>query len=345
MKSKFLISPWLVALAFAVFYGSLNFFALLRLNPKGNNLNWFEWGFSVGACVISVGVIYTLYRLCVRFFRAHPVGRQYLLLLAVSVPVYCGLYLVYWVLLTRKLVYGLHTPLTWYTGQLLISNVFSHLPTATITVGVLYNAQVYNIRLQLLQSEKLVAEARLKNLQQQVDPHFLFNSLNILSALIKPDGDRAVLFTQKLSEVYRYFLKNGNEVVVPLAEDLGFLNDYFYLIECRFGSAYQLQVRNEKAADLHLLYILPGTLQLLMENVIKHNAASAEKPIQVVVAIGPEQLTVVNNCINKEAARSGFGLANLVMRYRLFCQKAIHYQEAEGYYRVSVPLLKNLPAA
>jgi LytS/YehU family sensor histidine kinase len=249
---------------------------------------------------------------------------------------------VYWVGFIRKLVYGLPTDLGAYPGQLFYVTTGLHLVIAIITITSLYNSHVHKVQIQLSKFENLNSETQLKNLQQQVNPHFLFNSLNILTALIKIDADRSVLFTQKLSEVYRFFLKTQKDVIISLEEELAFVQDYFYLVNCRFGNAFKLEIDHKHDEPASELYIIPGTLQLLVENVIKHNIASEEKPIVIFMKIEENEVVITNSIEKKESNASGFGLANLGKRYQLLNNQDISYYERNGMFTVHIPLIKNL---
>ncbi|HEX8332081.1 MAG TPA: sensor histidine kinase [Segetibacter sp.] len=239
-------------------------------------------------------------------------------------------------------MYGLGTPSNWYPGQLFAITTSLHLVVAIITISSLYNDHVHSVELQLSKARSVAVETQLKNLQQQVDPHFLFNSLNILRALIQVDKERSLLFTQKLSEVYRFFLKTQKEVVISLEDELAFVEDYFYLVNCRFGNAFKLKIEGANGVTGGELYIIPGTLQLLVENAIKHNTASEEKPLTVCINIEEDKVFVINPVVKKENHSSGYGLNNLVERYQLLKNEKINYTEEEGMFAVCIPLIKNL---
>jgi sensor histidine kinase YesM len=318
-------------------------FAILNiLNPAGNSWDFAHLVFAFGTCAISIGSIYISHVLANYLFQRSPFGYRYVYMLLLSLPVFSIIYLVYWVGLIRKLVYGLSTDLSAYPGQLFAVTTGLHLVIAIITITSLYNSHVHKVQIQLSKVENLSTETQLKNLQQQVNPHFLFNSLNILTALIKIDADRSVLFTQKLSEVYRFFLKTQKEIVISLEEELAFVTDYFYLINCRFGNAFQLEIVNKHDEPASELYIIPGTLQLLVENVIKHNIASEEKPVTISINIKSDEILITNTVERKESNSSGYGLVNLSKRYQLLNNQEILYSEKNGIFSVHIPLIKNL---
>lgn len=341
VKHSPVLNSWYIAGVVGALYSSLWFVVLNLLNPKGNEWKLSHLAISVGTSALSLGCLYLSYRITSYLYGRMAFWRHYMLMLLISLPLFCALYLFYWVMLIRRMVYGLKTDLSAYPGQLFTLITSLHLVIAIITISSLYNQQVHKVEMQLAKVQSLAAETQLQNLQQQVDPHFLFNSLNILAALIRIDTERSVQFTQKLSEVYRFFLKTKKEVLVSLEEELSFLHDYFYLVRCRFGDAFILEVDNN-THDPARCYIMPGTLQLLIENVIKHNVAEEARPITISITLKGDRLTVTNLVAPKEnTTTSGHGLQNLNARYQLLNGQALSWQEQEGVFLVQVPLIKN----
>lgn len=336
------INSWLLAVVVAIFYDGFYFVLLNLINPKGNDWTILEFVTLLGESAISIGAIYLAHLFTRNYFRRVSLGYRYAIMLLLSVPVFCVTYLPYWVVLVRRTLYGLPTDTTAYAGQLFSATNGLHIPTSIIIIISLYNTYVHQTEMQLVRSNNLIAETQLKNLQQQIDPHFLFNSLNILSALIRLDADKSVLFTRKLSEVYRFLLNTQRDALIPVDEEIAFVKDYFFLINCRFGEAFRLKVDGETGLRPAHLYIVPGTLQLLVENAIKHNVASEEKPITVLVTVKEDSVSVVNAISKKENATSGFGLKNLSMRYKFINEGRIDYFERKGSFHVFVPLFKNI---
>jgi LytS/YehU family sensor histidine kinase len=253
------------------------------------------------------------------------------------------LYLGYWVILIRKMVYGLSTDISSYAGQLFYVVTSLHFVMAIIVISSLYNAHVHKIELQLSHAQSLATETRLKNLQQQVDPHFLFNSLNILTALIPLDPEKAISFTQRLGEMYRFVLRSQEEDLVPLSQELQFAQDYYYLLSCRYQHSLFLHVDNQSQLHMHDLFIMPFTLQLLIENAVKHNVGEADRPLHMTIRIRNQSIVVENNLQFKHGNQGhGFGLRNLQERYRLLSQQAVRVQKEKDQFSVEVPLMKRL---
>ena len=190
------------------------------------------------------------------------------------------------------------------------------------------------------QLERSRAEAELEALKNQVDPHFIFNSLNTLSYLIDERPAKAKQFNDNLAEVYRYILQNKARDLVMLKEELEFVNHYFLLLKIRFGDAVQLNVSIDENASEQFL-IPPISLQVLVENAIKHNEFSKAHPLLIDIHFQNEQLLVKNEIRKKQLRQSsGIGLRNLDERYKLITTKNIQITEANDYFIVQLPVLK-----
>ncbi len=178
-----------------------------------------------------------------------------------------------------------------------------------------------------------------ETLKSQVNPHFLFNSLNTLSSLVNSEVEIAEQFIARLSVIYRYILDNSSKLKVPLKEEIDFIKDYYYLHQIRSEGKIFLDI---EIAEQDILYeILPVSLQLLIENAIKHNMATQEKPLRINIYI-EEQNIIVKNNIQKMATQvvsTNIGLKNLNERVKLLTGKEIDVMEFEGNYFVKVPLI------
>jgi sensor histidine kinase YesM len=190
--------------------------------------------------------------------------------------------------------------------------------------------------LQKLREEKLIFQY--ETLKNQVNPHFLFNSLNSLSSLVKTNPDLSEEFILKLSSVYRYILENSEKEMVPLATELEFVQNYFDLQKIRDGEKINLKV---EIIDAERMHILPVSLQLLVENAFKHNAATRNNPLEIVVHNeGMDKLVVRNNLQEKTQLKdsSKIGLKNLNERCRLIVNREIEIQETAHEFVVKVPV-------
>ncbi len=187
---------------------------------------------------------------------------------------------------------------------------------------------------------EMAVEAQYRVLQNQLNPHFLFNCLNTLVAEIKFDPDTAVLFTQKLSHVYRYVLEQENKKLVTLKEELDILHAYLFLYHVRLGKCLILETDLPPGCFNAKLPAL--TLQLLIENIFKHNCINEETPMAVILKTvdGGHALSISNALHPKnDVQSSGKGLTNLSERYRLVCNKSIETLKTEHHFTVTIPLL------
>jgi len=191
------------------------------------------------------------------------------------------------------------------------------------------------------QLERAKAEAELEALKNQIDPHFIFNSLNTLSHLIEEKPVKARLFNDNLADVYRYILTRKGKELVLMREELDFLSDYFSLLKIRFEHALTLQLNIDDGAPDEYL-IPPISLQVLLENAVKHNEFSDQQPLVITITLEKEELVVSNPIHRKTLLResSRIGLNNLNDRYRLTTNKSITIEEKEGNFEVRLPLLK-----
>jgi LytS/YehU family sensor histidine kinase len=178
-------------------------------------------------------------------------------------------------------------------------------------------------------------------LRNQVSPHFLFNTLNTLVTLIHEDAHQAVRFTKDLSHVYRYILQHKDKEVVDLGTELDFTRAYIELMKVRFADS--LRIRVDVAPEHRHLLIAPLTLQLLLENALKHNVASTARPLQVDVLLEDGRTLVVRNSLHRKQGMvegTGTGLSNVRQRYVHLSERPVDVIETREYFLVAVPLLR-----
>jgi sensor histidine kinase YesM len=193
-----------------------------------------------------------------------------------------------------------------------------------------------------LENEALRAEylrSRYEALKNQVDPHFLFNSLNTLNSLIKVDADKAQEYVQQLSYVFRYTLQNAE--VITLEEELKFTRAYCHLMKIRYGNNLDFEYCIDP--KLYDWLIIPLSLQTLVENAIKHNVVSNKQPLKVKIEGDGESIKVSNPVQLKKETESGgkIGLVNLAERYKLMWKKEIVATKNDNIFEVTVPLMKS----
>lgn len=183
------------------------------------------------------------------------------------------------------------------------------------------------------------ATAQLESLKNQIDPHFLFNSLNVLSSLIEENPDMAQRFTTSLSKVYRYVLDQKDKELVSLKEELDFAVTYMKLLQMRFENSIEFHL--PEIPEDYPGKVVPLSLQLLLENSIKHNLASEQKPLKIEIIIANDQLLVRNNLQKKESLsnRKGVGISNIVQRYDLLTQRKVVIETTNQYFDIYLPIL------
>jgi len=248
-------------------------------------------------------------------------------------------------------------------GWVIDSFIYPHIPGGFFSTDVLINTNaaaifctimiiaIYEsiyfmneLRDSIEEKENLKREslsAQLNALKTQVNPHFLFNNLNTLAAVIPEDHELAVEFVQQMSKVYRHILEVKDENSILLKEELDVLKAYGFLLQTRFGKNLDIDINvpEEKLKQR----IVPFSLQLLMENAIKHNIVSSEKPLKISVFAENGHLLVSNNLQMKNQVNesTGIGLENIRNRYKLLGDKEVKVIDNGESFTVSIPLLEN----
>ena len=210
--------------------------------------------------------------------------------------------------------------------------------------GLLFGAAIFIFiqwqdalkREQKLREENLIFQN--ETLRSQINPHFLFNNLNTLSSLIVSSPGKADSFISRLAAIYRYITENSTRDKVPLAEELSFISDYFFLYRIRDEDKIFLHVDVDSTEEFS---ILPVSLQILVENAIKHNMATREEPLKIEVCRDGELIVVRNNLQRMASGirSTGTGLRNLSERIRLVTGKKLIIEETNDFFTVKMPLL------
>ena len=249
--------------------------------------------------------------------------------------------------LTAMLLY--HRPLGYTLRHNFFGNsAFSLLCTVVISLFLHSRSFLLAWREATVRAERLEKEsavARLDSLRRQVDPHFLFNSLNALTSLVEAhDPARAVRFIRQLSSVYRYVLDSQSQELVPLSEELQFAEAYVFLQKTRLDEALQVDLALPPAAALSGFYLPPLALQLLLENALKHNTAYQHDPLRLRVSVDTAAATLtVRNTLRPRrlpaSEASGRGLANLRARYRFLTSRPVAAGPVGEEFVVTLPLL------
>lgn len=214
----------------------------------------------------------------------------------------------------------------------------------TMVVSVFFHAVYFykNWQEKRVKEQKIIAgtaSARFDALKNQLDPHFLFNSLNVLTSLIEEDPDQAQRFTTSLSKVYRYVLEQKNKDLVTVDEELNFARTYVRLLKMRFEDSIIFEI--PESCSLPDAKIVPLSLQLLLENAVKHNVVTASKPLHIKVYEQDGMLVVSNNLQEKQVVKksSGVGLQNIKQRYNILTDREVVIEKSTLDFRVALPML------
>jgi sensor histidine kinase YesM len=210
----------------------------------------------------------------------------------------------------------------------------------TLAFHAFYFYKAYNES--KVKEQKIIAgtaNAKFESLKNQIDPHFLFNSLNVLSSLIEENPENAQKFTTSLSKIYRYVLEQKDKELVTVQEELSFAKTYMNLLKMRFENSITYELPEN--FDNNEARVVPLSLQLLLENTIKHNVVSEQKPLHIKIYVKDNYLVVENNLQKKEVMqdRRGVGIQNIVSRYAILSKRKVLIDETSMAFTVHLPIL------
>ncbi|NRB83014.1 MAG: 2TM domain-containing protein [Winogradskyella sp.] len=210
-------------------------------------------------------------------------------------------------------------------------------------LSIFYIAYFYNrYQRNKVKEQKVIAgaaSAKFDALKNQLDPHFLFNSLNVLTSLIEENPDSAQKFTTGLSKVYRYVLEQKSKELITVDEELKFARTYMSLLKMRFEDSIIFEIP-DKASNPESK-VVPLSLQLLLENAVKHNMVTSNKPLHIKIYEDGNHLVVMNNLQPKQIVKksSGVGLENIKQRYNLLTQRKVYINQRDTDFAVAIPML------
>jgi sensor histidine kinase YesM len=209
---------------------------------------------------------------------------------------------------------------------------------ALTELGVFLNTSYRNSLAELERFRKENVEYQFEMLKLQLNPHFLFNSLNTLSSLVYEDAEKSSEFIRRLSDVYRYVLDNRDRELVPLKKELEFISSYTFLLSIRFQDmVFFVEDVDEAALEKQ---IAPMTVQLLVENAVKHNVASRQRPLTIDIFTEDNDLWVVNNLqLKDKSENSGVGLKNIKSRYAFLTDREVEIITDVTAFKVKIPLI------
>lgn len=243
-------------------------------------------------------------------------------------------------IVTQFLLVEIQTQINKFTIIIISALIFmvnSVISLGFIASHLLKRWQENAVRTAQLEKEKV--QVQLDSLKNQISPHFLFNSLSSLDSLIDDNPALARQFLQQLSKVFRYVLQHKDKALVPIETELAFIKNYVSLLKTRFDGAFILRCKLDK--DALEQQIVPVTLQILIENAIKHNTISEAQPLIVTISAGDGYLNVSNPIQRKRQVETSNrqGLENLKLLYSYLCAQPVQIEHNDTIFRVRVPLL------
>lgn len=231
-------------------------------------------------------------------------------------------------------------PLNWHSFQpVFIAGIILNVVATSFHEGLFAFNKWKASTLEAEQLKRNYIQSQLEGLKTQVNPHFLFNSLNSLSALIYSDQEKAGEFLDEMSKVYRYLLKSNENELIPLKAEIQFAHSFFHMLKTRYNEAIELELNIH---NQHLDYLIPPlTLQLLIENAVKHNIVSRSRPLRITIFTKEDDTLTVSNNVQKKSTKvlsNGIGLQNIITKYQLLNHSNINIINDDSYFSVELPL-------
>ncbi len=335
---------WLILLFF--FDAFYTYFIQLVTSPESTrnttaiSIPWEGTLFLFFTSLISLYCVLLAKRLISK--RPQRIAFKYLKILFLSLLIFSAI--VASLMVSIEYLLGQQRDIYYVIGNAIIFT-FHHFIISNAYTGYLYLKEYNELEQRLTITEKAKTELELKTLRQQMNPHFLFNNLNTLTSLIGPDQHEALDFTKSLSSIYRYFTSSIGDDLVALSDELDFIEHYFELMRHRFGSAYELKTHSPLTNPSEVL-VVPMSLQVVIENVIKHNSGDRTKPLIVYLKVTEQEMLVKNEVRAKSLlpheSGSGTGLKNLNERCQLAIGRKLTYGIQGDNFIVKIPLIKRV---
>ncbi len=335
MSTKKLILNLLFALLFIAVINAVQTY-VLHITKRFGDIDFFKIGthvFGIISCIISLASTIIAWKITskINLRKFSRIASAFLL----SVLIYAVLQSVYYTV-QRFMIYDLSTDFSMLVGNFVFTTVIFHLYISGLSLAYFYFEENAQTKIDLQNTEKEKEILQFKILQKNLEPHFLFNNLSVLSGLVKKNPNEVEGFIEDFSDVYRYYLKHNEKELVSLNEELEFLRKYISLMKKRFRTAYHFEIDIDNESG----YILPFSLQLCVENAIKHNRGSEENPLQIKVTRNQEYIVVSNDFTPVDfTAGSGVGNQFLQKSYELNFGKKVNFRQTETLYTVEIPLI------
>ena len=335
MKSASTLNNILSIVLIIVLINTVQIYTLYQTRKFGD-INFFDFQdhlFGILTCCISFISTYYSWQFISKRYKQKTIkiGLSFLfalLIFSVLSSVFFGFY--------RYIFYGFGTSLWMMVGNIVFGVTMSHLYISGYTIAYLHfkNSKEMALDIERLEKEKEIFKSKM--LQKNLEPHFLFNNLSVLSSLSRKNQEEMETFIDDFSDVYRYFLKHSEQEIVPLNEELHFIKGYTNLIEKRFNKAYKIvNTIKDKTG-----FILPCTLQLGIENALKHNTGSEENPLIIELYRIENTLFIKNKLqLVANASSSNIGNQYLKKHYKLLFNLDIVFTKTATEYCVEIPLI------
>jgi len=262
---------------------------------------------------------------------------KYMLLAYIAYILYINLFSLLMALLFGTLKQNFAS--SWHITLSLFNYTFDFLMFGSISLTYLYFIEIRNYRQRINNYDISISKSKIQQLKAQLNPHFLFNNLNILDQLIDEDKEQASEFLGRFSEVYRYALSSSDKELIPLHSELSFVRNYFEMMEKKYQGYYRL-IQDESVSNLNVL-VPPFCLQVLVENAIVHNLGTEKNPVTITIS-NEEGIKVFNNKVSIGNRKKGNGVAlkNLSEQFLLLTGKPIRIEDKESCFSVTLPLIK-----
>lgn len=333
-KHKIIINTILVVL-FIMTVNTVQTY-VLHITKQFGDVNFFQLSthiFGIITCLISLASTIIAWKIIAKknFQNISKIVVAFLF----SVFIFAVLHGIYFGL-ERAVVYGLWTNFNMFFGNFVFAVFIFHLYISGLALAYFYFRENAKSAVELQQKEKEKELLQHRILQKNLEPHFLFNNLSVLSGLVKKEPQQVDSFIDDFAEVYRYYLNHNEKELVSLKEEISFLEKYISLMQKRFGNAYSINIDIENQSG----YILPCALQLCVENAIKHNRGSVEKPLRILVKRNADFIFVINDLKPVDYTKgSGMGNQFLQKSYKLNFGKKVNFCQSENEYIVEIPVI------
>ena len=277
-----------------------------------------------------------------RFFSVQFISHVFIIF-SLLVPIFI-VYVAIFSLFVKHEGFALYPIFTdWYNNRGTSGSIAILLILSTYNTGDFATYYFTKLQKTLLETERIKRQqlqSQFSVLKSQISPHFLFNSLNALSTMVHKDAHQSEIFIRKLSDIFHYVLKNSHIDLIPLRQELEFIEAYCYLLKVRYQNNLEITLEIDPAKTHRM--IPPLTLQMLVENAIKHNEISRDRPLRVNIGTQRDFLTVKNNLQirNQPEDSLNIGLNNITSRYSFFTDIEVAVAQTPQAFLVKLPLLK-----